>query len=135
MSDLADAIKALQGVVRDVAGIRNAPDYPEDGMNIFPYAVAYPVSGRFEPSAGYYTVLHNIVIELHFARKNLPQDVEQALIYAESIPAAIMKDVQLGGKIQTISGITYVFGPLEWGGLDTIGYRWTLTDVKLQGAL
>ncbi len=54
------------------------------------------------------------------------------MVYAESIPNAIMADPTLGGTVDTVvDPITYTFGAMEWAGLETIGYSYEIV-VKIQ---
>jgi hypothetical protein len=76
--------------------------------------------------------LHNIILELHVARKNLPKDVESAMQYSDSIPKAIMTYPTLSGTVSTIGRITYTFGGMQYGDQMTVGFRFTLEGVKLQ---
>jgi hypothetical protein len=133
MATLQDAIRHVQKTVRQVEGIRAAPEYPEDNMAIYPFAVAFADSGRWDYGPGYLAKrgLHTIVVEVHVARKDLSLDVEAAMKYSDSVPDKLMYDPTLGGNVDTIGGIRYEFGPLGWADQLTIGFRFFIEDIKM----
>jgi len=138
MATLQDAIDQIQAVVRAVEGIRQAPDEPPEGLNFFPFAVAYVEAGEWiigPPEL--MTGLHTVVIELHVARKDLPRDVEAAMRYAKAIPNAIL-DAHRKAEFtafQTFERMTYEFAALGWGGTETLGFRFRIERLKTQDAI
>lgn len=132
------AIAYIQGLAEGLTGIRQAPDFPPEQMNVFPFAVCYPSAGEFRAGPiGLMKGLHSLVVEIHVARKDLPRDVETALPFGELLAAAVFDDPTLGGTVDTVradEGITYTFGALAWGGQATIGWRITV-PVKIQTVL
>lgn len=124
-------------IVGAVSGIRKAPDEPPEDMSVFPFAVAWPGETRHEYNVpGERKTLMNIVLELHVARKDLPRDYATLIPYADSIPNAIMDDQTLGGVVDTFWRIDVAeLGILNWNTVQTIGYRFTLVDVKLRTAI
>jgi hypothetical protein len=130
---LQDAIAKIQSLVGAVSGIRAAPEYLPESINIFPYAVCYAGSGSYDfAPAGVMKGLHNIILEIHVARKDLPRDTEKVMDYADSIPLAIMHDPTLSATVSTIGRISYTFGGMQYGDQLTLGFRFTLENVKLQ---
>lgn len=133
---LTDVIANIQDTLGVLTGIRGAPDAPPEQINVFPFIVVYPTGGEWIfGTAGEKKGLHDVVIELHVARKDLPRDVVTALGYAESIPNAIMKDPTFGGYASTFGSIDYDFGPLGWGGMETIGFKFTIRRLKMMSAI
>jgi hypothetical protein len=136
MATLQAIVDQVQDVVAAITGVRAAPHEPPDSISVYPFAVAFVKSGTWtlgRPS-GCMTGLHDIVIELHTGvRKDLARDVATAMGYAKSVPQAI-GDAQLVHvsltALAAIGSMSYEFGPLSWNGMDTIGWRWTLHDVK-----
>ena len=136
---VVDALREIQAEVASIPGIRRAPQYIEDGAPPFPFVFAYPINGdlKYAP-ARTMTGLHNIVLEFHVARKDLARDVEKAFPYIDSIPKKIMQALQERrfSTINTFGGtetnISYEFGPLAWAGQETIGFIFTINNVKLQ---
>ena len=128
---LTDVLGGLQTLVAAVSGIKAAPTYMRDQLAPMPFCVAYPKSGTYEMGAlGAYQVLHSIVLELHIPFVSLEASEKAALQYADTVPQAILADPTFGGTIDTFGGISYTFGMMRWGGFDTIGFRWTIEDVK-----
>ena len=127
------AVSAVQAIVRAVSGIKGAPDLPPESLSVFPIAICHPGEGEIEIKvAGEMQGLHNLVLEIHAPRKNLKTDVEALLPYGDSIPAALLDDTTLGGAVDTFGGIGYRFGALSYNGMDTIGWRFTLRNVKIR---
>jgi len=128
---LASAIAAVQTKAGALSGIKAAPTNPPESANQFPFAVSYPRTGRAEfASAGWANYFHTLFCEIHISRQLLPQAIATALPYAELLPSAIMADPTLGGTVNEVREVRYTFGRLEWGGVDTIGFRFEI-DVKL----
>jgi hypothetical protein len=134
MATLQQAIDEIQTAILSLAGIRDAPSQPPEAMNAFPFVVCYPRTGIWEAQTPETKIgLHNLVVELHVARKDLPRDVEKALAYSESIPNVILLRFKDGTftAIQMFDAITYEFLTMGWAGIDTIGFRFTITNVKM----
>ncbi len=47
--------------------------------------------------------------------------------FAESIPNDLLADPTLGGNCETVTDMSYSFGAMAYGGVDTIGYRYSIT--------
>ena len=133
MATLKGAIEEIQDEVGSVSGIRKAPDQPPEKLTHFPYAIAYPDTGFVQQqSEGFRTHLHDIVVEIHVARKDLPRDIKAVIGYVETIPAEIWGNLGNYTNIQTIGNISYEFTTFEYAGIETIGWRFTLEGVKFQ---
>jgi hypothetical protein len=78
--------------------------------------------------------LHSINIELHVARKDLPRDFAQVMDLIDEIPYQIMKLRKDGllTSMATFGPITYIFGPLSWSGVETLGVTYTIEEVKVE---
>ncbi len=125
--DILAAVLRVQTDMLTVEGIRMAPAYPPEQMSAFPFAVAYLKSGIWEKSIpSLITSKHVIAAQLHIARKNLPMDIKAAMFFAYRVAQALLDDQTLNGQVLVIERIPYTFGPLGWGGVDTIGFEWTL---------
>jgi hypothetical protein len=119
-----------------VSGIRAAPEYPTEDINIFPFAMAYSGGGTWEFGAGGgMKGLHTIVLEVHVARKDLPRDTKVLMVFSDSVPRALLSDPTLGGHISTFGMIRYTFGQLGWAGTQTLGFRFYIENVKMEAAL
>lgn len=139
-----DAIDEIAADLRALQGIRAVPEEPPDSINAFPFVVAYDGGGgvwsSYTPGAKQW--LGNIVVELHVGRTDLPHDFENAQIWSEVIPNALLKQVatsdgdMFNSKISTFGSITVThFGALGWGDTETFGYRWTINNVKIQSTI
>ena len=139
MATLQAAITQIQAQVAAISGIRKAPDEPPAQINQFPFAVCFSERGEYETGSptGNMRGLHDIVIELHVARKDLPRDYRSAMQFAKSIPNAIFSAnaARTLTAISTHGEITYEFGQLDWGDTPTLGFRFVIEDVKTQDAL
>lgn len=132
-----DAIcKAIQGVVGELDGIRKAPDYPVNQMNFYPFAVTFPGEGIGKlTAAGFVTMVHSIITEIHIARHDMARDVEAAIPYLERFIKALLDDPLVGSVVTAggiIEEIEYSFGLLGYFDQKTIGWQFTI-PFKSQG--
>ena len=134
---LQQAIIELQQVIDSVAGIRKVPTYATEEIPVFPFVQIYPESGEIDTKiVGSKTGLHNIIIELHVARKDLPRDIQKSIGFVDSIPTALFTDLFSGASstfsaVQTWDTISYSYGALNWGNKKTFGIRFTMSNVKV----
>lgn len=130
------AIADLQSKALALAGMKQAPAAPVEAMLQFPFSIAYERSGatRVEgPTWGH--DLATIVVEFHVGRQILPKAIEQAMALRDPFLKAIIADPNLGGAISAFNNeggpaIRRQFGRLQWGDIETIGYRFEI-DVKV----
>jgi hypothetical protein len=133
-------LQAIVSVVRSVSGINGVPDYPPDQIpeRAFPFAVVYPGNGTHAFGVpGEKLYLGEFVIEVHVARKNLPAAVQGVIDYGDAVPAALMDDIVNGNILRTagldtFGSVQQTFGELDWGDMQTLGYRFILTDAKIR---
>jgi len=132
---LKDAIGDIVEELQTISGIRRVPDEPPENNDQFPFAVVYPLTGIYtQGPAQLMKGLHSINIELHIARKDLPRDYAQVMDLIDTLPWELMKLLNDGGysNLATFGEIGYVFGPLSWAGVDTLGVTYTIGDVKVE---
>jgi len=132
---LNEVIEEIMGEISGVTGLASAPDYPPEKMADFPFAVGYVDSGVYSlESYGMTKGLHNVAIEVHVARKLLPQAVENLLAYADRIPDEMAQELFASTftKFETFQQITYEFAAMEWGGVETLGIRFIIEGVKVK---
>lgn len=135
MATLQSALEEIMRIVAGVPGIQKAPALPPESLGVFPYAVGYPGSGELDNAPpDVMTGLHDVVLEVHVARKDLPADAARVLPYADAVPAALYLALRDGHfrSLQTFRTITYQFGGMAYNGIQTLGYRFTLQGVKIQ---
>jgi hypothetical protein len=135
MSLLKNTVAEIVDELQTISGIRRVPDEPPENNEQFPFAVVYPLTGLFIPGpATLMKGLHSINIELHVARKDLPRDFAQVMDLIDEIPYQIMKlrNDGLLTSMATFGPITYIFGPLSWSGVETLGVTYTIEEVKVE---
>ena len=131
MTTIDDVVGIFAGVGQAISTIKSAPDYPPNQAGAFPFWVVYP--GNFTSTQGpqgSMTTLWDIVCQLHVGDKAaLSSEVEFLLDYPETIMEALFEacntNLLAQGEIQG------TFGPLKWGDIDTIGFTWTIKQVKI----
>lgn len=128
---VANVISQLQTVVRGISGIKAAPNEPPESMAVFPFAVAYSAGGNYGGSAHAHRLeygTHDLVVEIHVQRKDLPRSVAQAMPYLERFRDAIQDNPTLNSTVKSISSFEYSFGALPaYGGIETLGFEFRLT--------
>ena len=136
MATVSTVISNLQTVVGGIAGIRKAPTEPPENMNAFPFAVAYVGSGNLGGSAHGRRLrigTHELVVEIHLQRIDLPRAVAAAMPYLELFQTAIAADPTLSGTVSAITEINYEFGALpSYGGVETLGFEFRFS-VQIAG--
>ena len=135
---VATAVAAIAAVVDGVSGVTLAPTYPRETMNESPFAVTYVVGGEIDAGPiGTRKSLLSIAIDLLIPRRDIALDMETLLPFVDSIPAALLTEVStsgdiFSGTISTFDFITIEFIPsIDYGGVQMIGYRFLMNNVKL----
>lgn len=137
MADLSGIVDAITNILSGLEGIKGLPDDPPEQMNQFPFGVVYAGNGEWNlgaPTTVWGT--HNIIVELHVARKDLPRDVSRAMVYADSIPKAIIAAHaydRIDNTVVMLNKIAYEFRALGWGDAETLGFRFTVTVEAEEG--
>lgn len=127
------AVLNLQGLVEAIDGIRQAPDYPPDQANAFPFAVSF--CGRLIDSTMHtrnmVINLYEIVTDVHVARKDGGRDVANIVPFMTSFSAAVWADSTLSGAVSTTNRISSdEIAEGDYGGTQTLMYRFR-TEVKV----
>jgi hypothetical protein len=137
MATLQAFIDQVQDAVGALSGIRGAPDEPPEAINVYPFAVAFAGTGDYEQQKGKMRGNHNVIVELHVARKDLARDVAAAMAYAKSIPNAIYAAQEDGSLAASsyIGRISYTFGPMAWAGVPTLGFRFEIEGVRTEDTI
>jgi hypothetical protein len=124
-----DAIARIQEIARRLDGMREAPEYPPENLNQFPFSLAYLRDGETTFESGWRKSLWTISWELYFARQILPNTVRAAMPFCERVLEALQTDTTLGGTVDTVvSPVKSAFGWLEYGSADNklLGWRFTV---------
>lgn len=135
MATIKDAIQEIVDELKNLRDLRNVPDAPPESNDRFPFVIVYPAAGEFQKqSAGFMINLHDINIELHVARKDLPRDFAGLVDIFDRIPHQLETGLEAGrfDAITTWATITYIgTDPMEYAGVDTLGVIFTMENVKL----
>jgi hypothetical protein len=126
--------------------LRAAPDNPQDAMLVFPCAITYPAAGQYNWDS--YRVkrgLHTLVVEVHWAKRDLTKENEMMSPFIEHIPNLLMTkmidDNKWNGTIDNFgaegqSAITYQTGNLGiWGDVAHFGIRFMIHDIKIRSSI
>lgn len=125
------AISELQKCALAISGMRAAPPTPTESASVYPFAVSYERAGRLAlRSSGFGDNIVTIYTEFHVSRQLLPRAIEQAMGMRDEFIRSIIADPTLNGTVSTVQDVRWTFGRLEWGGVETIGYRFEV-DVKI----
>jgi len=134
----AAAIAAIAAVVDSVSGITLAPTYPRETMNETPFAVTYVTNGEIDAGPiGTRKSLTNIAIDVLIIRRDIALDMETLTPFIDSVPAALLTEISTGGDIfsgtiDTFESISIEFLPqIDYGGVQMIGYRFLMNNVKI----
>ncbi len=139
---IQDVIDRMAAVIETVSGIKGASAYlPEALPSVDNWVVIYPGDTQFEGGnpAGSMTALYNVIIEIHTPRGVLPHSIKSIMDYFDAIPLAIFDDLfstLLNTTVSTIGVITSTgLISMNYAGIDTIGFRYVVTGVKLQSEI
>lgn len=112
------------------AGAKEAPTDPVESNVRFPFSACYPGTGRIMAGASETRKdIDSFVLALHVNRAHLPIDVKTAETFYDAFGALLVADPTLGGTVNTIlldEGIGWEFGNMKWGGLETVGFKFTI---------
>ncbi len=134
---IVTALSAIRATVAAVSGIRQTPTNPTETANVWPFAIVYALDGNASAfPIGTSTHLLNIAVEVFTARKDLARDFDVINPFLDSIPAALLAEVtgtgsQFESNITTFDTINYELLEKDYAGVAVIGYRFTLTNVKI----
>ncbi len=112
------------------SGVKSAPNAPPESTSAFPFAVAYERQGDLTAAVGGVggqgLVVATIYLDVHVSRQLLPAAIEQARSLRDPILRSIIADPSLGNELENLNGLRYQFGHMDYGGIDTIGYRFEI---------
>ena len=135
---LQSAIYEIQAKMREVSGVKNAPNEPPETTDNFPFVATFPGTGEVGAVAhGDKRGLHNVNIELHVTRKDLPLDMRKAVPFVDLITDKLLSERQAAEftEFDTFGSISYEFAPMAWGNVETLGYRFTINELKIRGTI
>jgi len=126
------AISKLSELIATIPQIKAAPAVPTESINVFPFAVIYERSAETVLlSDGFANDLVQIVVEFHLSRQFLPGVLGIADSIRNQFLDKLIEHPTLDGTVSTIQSVDRVFGAMDYGSTQSIGYRFTL-EVKIQ---
>lgn len=135
---LETILDELIDTVRDVPGIRFAPDDPPSSIANHPAGIVWVTEGRATIGPPeLVTYHHGIRIALLTAMQNIAVANQRILPVIEPVIEAVYSRLRLSGfsDIQNIEQISYTYGPVQWGDVWYFGALIDLGEVKIQRAL
>lgn len=134
-----DARIELIDALSTIDGIRSAPQRIPEGANPFPFAVAHLSTGTFQLDAASLKVgLHDIMIELHVQRQNLPYDYDEIEPLVDECASAWLTKLKNKGNANGFSSmhhfeaISYTLETGEWAGIETLMIVFVIEQCKVQ---
>lgn len=125
------AVLDLQDKANQLGDVREAPDYPPESANQFPFVLCYPDTGTVElQSQGWAKFFHTLVVELHCSRQSIKTAIDQILSFVENFPDKLIDDPTLSSSVSETVSIDYTFAAMRYNDIDTIGVRFRI-QVKL----
>lgn len=118
-----------------IAELKSVPAAPPEQAADFPFVVVVPGTAKVKGNTPEdFRMLVDIDIEMHVNRKDLPTDVTAAVALYEPILNAlyaVLKDDTTAHGDITVSRLQ----AMSWGGIDTIGFVFTVNEVKILKAV
>ena len=123
---LTDAMSWLLTQAEAISGVSAAPTSPPEETSNFPFAVVKPATGEFQILGGFTTDFHQVWVEIHVSRADFSLGYKDD--YAvESFIAKLTADAEMGGNgLLEPGNPTVEFGEMQFAGIDTIGFRYTV---------
>lgn len=140
--NLDDAIEAVLYLASQLEGLRAASTPLERIPVEQPFALAFPGSGGWEKeSSGSVKGLHTIALLVIKKRGDLPRDLEEIIPFGERVKALFLSDTNQtlpdsdgNATVDTITGLTYDFGPVSWDTVARLGWTFEI-GVKIRGSV
>lgn len=128
-----DAINAIQDEVSAITSLRLKPDYAPERIAVFPAIITYARNGH--AVTGEYGIAeyrHNIVSEVHIARKDLERDLATLMPFIEDVIEELtLGDTTLGAIVEEFDRISYEVGPSKYADADTLCIRFVISNILM----
>jgi hypothetical protein len=134
---LQDAIYEVAAAMREVSGVKDAPNEPPESTDNFPFISTTPGTGSYVHEAGVKKGMHDINVDLYVERKDSPLDFRRATPFIDRIVNKIFTKQKNGTwtSFSTFADVDYEFTTFLWADQPLLGYRIVLRDVKIQEAV
>lgn len=109
-------------------------DDPPEGISEFPACMVYVREGEMSGvSAGFVQSFHVLIVDIYESRSVLPDAMDRAKRWPDSVMAALRADVTLGGAASgVVWPLRYRSGPMRYGTAVYFGVRFEV-KVKVNG--
>jgi hypothetical protein len=125
------AITALQALVLNVTGIREAPAYSTEAPTIFPCSVCLPYEGDMTGMGGTWRKnVDTVTLDIHVARRDLKWDIRTLTPYVDSISNMLAANPTISASVDTIVyPVPWRLMVMDWaaGNVKTICIRFLVT--------
>lgn len=122
-------VDEIQNVIKGLEGMRHTPDDPPEQPSGYPFGVTQVGTGRFD-SGSLGKILtdesHRVTAFILVNRQDLPRSVQESTPYADLFRAGLQTDPTLNGSVLIVQSVDYSYGPISWGGVDLVGYRFDI---------
>lgn len=137
MADIQTFIDEVITVIRGLAAVKMVPDDPTEGVPEWPFSPVFLVDGRSKIGPPELVTYHDTVtVGLLAPSQDMALKNQVILPQKEVVVEALFQALKDGSfSVKGFSDIEYVYGPIEWAGLDMFGFLFTIRDVKTQRTL
>ena len=136
LTTIDEILDAIHAVVLTLPGMKQVPRELPEQINDFPFPIVIP-QGEYKWSAKQFiTGLHNPVVEIHTARIDMPFDDRRMRGYPNILAKALFNDPTMGAVFNSgaiMGPISYTFSLLTYFSQQTIGWQFTIQNIKSQG--
>jgi len=128
-----DPCDRIMTLCQALTWLKQAPDDPPGAAVQFPFAAVFPERGESLRQTDERRDLHTVALEVHWAYKDMPRQVGDAKDRLDDILNMLWYDLTLNSTVDHIGrgdgspGITYEFGPMSWGSIQTLGFIFHIT--------
>lgn len=138
MATVAAIVTAIQARLTGLSGVVHLPATPPENLASvqLPAVVVFPLNGSWDlgaasPPSGSAARNghHTIAVDLHIQRSDLALNIATALPYADSIPQRLVlgfRADRFDGTVQNMPEIRYELTELNWGGMQTLAWRFSV---------
>jgi hypothetical protein len=133
---IQDCVEYLETTVKGEITLSGTNAYPSDTQATGLFAILFEETAEFEPrSAGWAQSFHSISCYILGAKTNMLEVYKQLKGEMENICITLLKNPTLGGKCDTFTGVGYANAVLNLSGVDYVGYKLTISGIKIGRSL
>lgn len=133
---IADVKTALQTIVLANVDLHDTKLNPTNDQRTGYFADIIEETGDFQPrSSGWAQSFHSVGIYLLGSKTNMFETFTYFAGKPEAISAAILKAPTLSGSCDTLESVTYGIATVNIAGIDYIGYKLIVNNIKMPRVL